>query len=262
MKKQLCVIFILAITLSGCIHYYYIANVQNVPLFTEKNEFSASGQIGFASDAGWNETTCIDLQTAYSLTNHIGIMLNYMWAYENYQPEESTVKDYGRGSYLEGAAGYYKPFGQYGLFEIYGGVGTSGQHHQYANSYSNTIEGTSDLSFIKIFLQPSVGLKLNRSDVSFLKPFDLAFSTRVYNINFGKVNYTNSEIAEYENFSALSAENHYFIEPAFTIRGGWENVKLQFQIARAVYLNGKYFDFFEPFHISLGLNYTLGGKEK
>ena len=266
MKRQILLTFILAQVLSGCTHYYYIPNVQNVPLFTEKNEYRFSGNIGYASRdinyVGDQQTTCIDLQAAYSLTNNIGIMMNYMWAKESYQSDESTVKDYGRGSYFEGAAGYFKPFGQYGIFEIYGGLGTSGQHHQYADSYSNSIEGTSNLSFIKIFLQPSVGLKLSSGDMSFLKPFDVALSTRIYNINYGKIDNSNSEIAEYENFSALSAENHYFIEPALTIRAGWETVKFQFQMGYAIYLNNDYMDFYEKCHASLGLYFILGGNEK
>lgn len=266
MKKLISVTFLFALILSGCTHYYYVPNVQNVPLFTEKNEFRFAGQFGYASgelgDLGDQQTTCFDLQAAYSLTNNIGVMMNYMWAKEKYQADESTVNEYGSGSIIEGAVGYYKPVGQYGVFEIYGGLGTSGQHHQYADSYNNTIYGTSDLSFIKLFIQPSIGFKLNSGDVDFLKPFDIAFSTRVYSINYGKIDYTNNERINEENLSALTDKNHLFLEPALTIRGGWETVKLQFQLGYAAYLNNSSSDFYEKCHISLGLFFAFGNNEK
>jgi hypothetical protein len=254
--------------LSGCTHYYYVPNVQNVPLFREKNEYRFSGLLGYANEE--LGTTCIDFQVAYSLSDRIGIMMNYMSAYEEYKSGENTVSEYGRGSYLEGAVGYYKPVGRYGVFEIYGGLGTSGQHHQYIrskydsyfNTYSSQFAGTSDLSFIKLFIQPSIGLTLNSCDAALLKPFDIAFSTRIYSVNYGKIDYTNSEIANEENLSALSKKNHLFVEPAITIRGGWKVVKLQFQFAYAAYLNNPNLDFYEKCHASVGLYVALGNKAK
>ena len=186
MKKSISVIVLFVIILTGCTHYYYAPNVQNVPLFTGKNEFRLSGQFGYTVwdliELGDQQTTCIDLQSAYSLTNNIGLMINYMTAHEKHRDEESTISDYGRGNYFEGAIGYYKPVSSNGIFEIYGGVGTSGQHHQYTNSvynessqkYVTQVAGTSDLTFMKLFVQPSVGFKLNTSGVAFLKPFDIA----------------------------------------------------------------------------------------
>lgn len=274
MKKLIPVIFLFVLIFSGCTHYYYVPNVQNVPLFTEKNQTRLSGLVGYASQEigslGDQQTTCVDFQAAYSLTNHIGVMMNYMWAKESHQTDESTVNNYGRGSVIEGAAGYYEPFGLNGIVEIYGGFGVSNQHHQYTNTVYDEISqaditqvfGTSDLSFVKLFIQPSVGFKLNSSNVTILKPFDIAFSTRFYSINYGKITYTNAEIASIENFAALSDGNHYFIEPALTIRGGWETVKLQFQLGYAASLNNSGSDFYEKCHISLGLFFALGSKEK
>ena len=75
MKKSISVIVLFVIILSGCTHYYYAPNVQNVPLFTGKNEFRLSGQFGYTVwdliELGDQQTTCIDLQSAYSLTNNI-----------------------------------------------------------------------------------------------------------------------------------------------------------------------------------------------
>ena len=99
MKKSISVIVLFVIILTGCTHYYYAPNVQNVPLFTGKNEFRLSGQFGYTVwdliELGDQQTTCIDLQSAYSLTNNIGLMINYMTAHEKHRDEESTISDYG-----------------------------------------------------------------------------------------------------------------------------------------------------------------------
>ena len=67
------IIQINAALLSGCSHYYYVANNQNVPLFREKNETNLSGSYGFV-----DYSQCIEIQAAHSLTNNIGITGSYM----------------------------------------------------------------------------------------------------------------------------------------------------------------------------------------
>jgi hypothetical protein len=61
LKKPVVTTIFLAIWLSGCTHYYYVANVQNVPLFKEKNEFRLSGAYGFG-----DYSECTEVQAAYA----------------------------------------------------------------------------------------------------------------------------------------------------------------------------------------------------
>ena len=120
--KKLTTTFILALMFCSCSHYYYVPNVQNVPLFREKNEYRISGTYGLGT-----ETSCLEVQGAYSVTGNLGIMTNFMSAKGIDNNEESWAK----GTYLDAAIGYYKPLHKSGVFEIYGGVSGSKQHHQY-----------------------------------------------------------------------------------------------------------------------------------
>ena len=236
----------LAVLLSSCTHYYYVANVQNVPLFREKNEFRFSGTAG-----NGDESNYIELQSAYSISDKIGIMANFMSASGGAVSDNS----YGKGNYLDGAIGYYKPIGKSGVFEIYGGLGGSRQHHQYEKN------STADLSFTKLFVQPSFGLTF--------KPFDIAFSTRICRLAFNSTD-NNSYLYNPNNLSSdrrnelntVVNKNHFFLEPALTIRAGWKNVKLQFQAEYANVSGREDLNFVEKQHISLGLIFAIADRYK
>ena len=232
--------------LCSCTHYYYVPNVQNVPLFKEKNEFRLSGALGAGDVSG-----SIDLQTAFSISDHIGMMTNYMYAHG----EDKSNNNWGKGSYFEGAVGYFKPFSEYLVFEIYGGLGGCKQNHQYY-SFSfpgpGTYTGTSELSFSKLFIQPSLGV--------IFKGFDFAISTRLCNLSFNKTdNQINRQTdeSEYNNLNSIAQNKRYmFLEPALTIRGGSKNIKVQVQAAFSSY--SKYSDlYFEKSHISIGLYFNI-----
>ena len=248
--KKLTASFFLAVIFCSCSHYYYVPNVQNVPLFREKNEYRFSGTYGLGT-----ETSCLEVQGAYSVTGNFGVMTNFMSAKGIENSEESWAK----GNYLDAAIGYYKPLHKSGVFEIYGGVGGSKQHHQYrseiydpGNPAYNLNAGTSDLSFIKIFIQPSIGMTFNG--------FDFAFSTRFNRLSFNKTDNQIDELSNEYEFDKLNTtaqtKNFLFFEPALTIRGGWKYLKVQLQGATASYLNNEHYHF-DQYHISIGLNVAI-----
>ncbi len=252
MKKLTIIILLPAILLCSCTHYYYVTNVQNIPLFKEKNEVHLSGSFSVGE-----ESECLEVQAAYSLPYNIGIMANYM----NARGGSISNNDYGKGNYFEGAIGYYKPFEKYGgVFEIYGGIGGSTQHHEYTSrhfdswEYYKQYDGNCDLSFTKLFIQPSYGFT---SDM-----FDIALSTRIYRLSF--TNMVNNITVAQEAFevSTLSDKGHYFIEPAITFRGGWKFIKVQLQAAYTGYLGNPGFPFNESIHFSAGAYFTISKKFK
>jgi len=59
---------------------------------------------------------------------------------------------------------------------------------------------------------------------------------------------------EYNNLYTLANTNHFNVEPAITVRGGWKNIKLQFQAEYAGLVNNRSSSFGEDWHLSLGLN--------
>lgn len=249
MNKLVTTTLFILVVLSSCTHYYYVANVQNVPLFKEKNEFRFSGTYGFG-----DYSSCAEVQTAYSITNSIGIMANYMSAKGG---KASDNSNYGRGGYFDGAIGYYKPILEHGVFEIYGGVGGSNQHHQYSSGFYNYYAGTSSLSFTKLFVQPSFGFTFNG--------IDIAASTRICSLSFHQIeNQIDRQYAQadYDKLNNISKKSYFFLEPAITFRGGWKYVKLQLQAAFTNGLNKGDLSFAEPEHISLGLYIAFAGRYK
>jgi hypothetical protein len=249
--NKLTTIFTLTVIFCSCSHYYYVPNVQNVPLFREKNEYRLSGSYGLGTETG-----CLEFQGAYSLTGNLGVMTNFMSA----KGVENSEESWAKGTYLDVAAGYYKPLLKSGVFEIYGGVGGSKQHHQYRSemydpgnpAYGNHDAGTSDVSFIKLFIQPSIGMTF--------KGFDFAFSTRFNRLSFNKYDNQIDRISNEYEFDKLNettqTKNFLFFEPALTIRGGWKYLKVQLQGATASYLNNEHYNF-DQYHLSLGLTVTI-----
>lgn len=221
-------------------------------MFREKNEYRFSGTL-----SGGEESSCKELQAAYSVTDHIGLMANFMSAKGG---NISDNADWGKGNYVDGAIGYFKPIKKYGVFEIYGGIGGSNQRHQYmTTSYingtsSSTSGGFSDLSFTKIFVQPSFGFTFNAVDI--------AASTRICVLTFKSVvNQIYGNTDESNTLNNISDGSHLFLEPAITIRGRWKYVKLQLQASTASYLNNPDLHF-EAYHLSIGLHIAIAKRYK
>jgi hypothetical protein len=221
-------------------------------LFREKNEYRFSGSL-----AEGEESSSKEIQAAYSVTDHIGFMANFMSAKGGII---SDNEDWGKGNYLDGAIGYFRPIKKSGVFEIYGGIGGSNQRHNYTKlSYingtaSSSSTGFSDLSFTKIFVQPSFGFTFNAVDI--------AASTRICVLTFRRVlNQINGNVDESNTLNNISDGSHFFLEPAITIRGGWKYVKLQLQASTASYFNNPDLHF-ESYHLSIGLSIAIAGRYK
>ena len=228
------VIAVLSIRLCSCSHYYYVANTKNVPLLREKNEARVTLSYGEG-----NQSSSIDLQGAYAITGKLGILANFMTA--NGGTASGQNQNWAKGTCFEGAAGYFKPVNTFGIFEVYGGLGASSQHHQYST-------GTADLRFTKVFVQPSFGFTAKWAEAAFSLPL-----TRV---SFNEIHdYTYS--GEESGLERL-ASNHtsYILEPALTIRGGWKYLKLQFQYVHVLNLTNQDLPF-EKDKVSLGLYISI-----
>jgi hypothetical protein len=243
--KKLAISVLGALLLSSCAHYYYVPNVQNVPLFREKNEyrFSAFYGAGDMSSSG-------EVQAAYSATNHLGLMANYLSA----KGQTSANRNSAKGYCLEGAAGYFKPFGNAAVFEIYGGLGGGSQHHEYYNMFIEKYDGTADLTCIKVFIQPSLGLTF--------KAFDIAFSTRMSRMTFTDVNNNITNSFKSNMLNDIDNKSHFFIEPALTLRAGWKNVKFQLQGQISTEVSNPTLYIGEGSHLSAGMYFTIANRYK
>lgn len=254
-EKLITFVLIPLFCLTGCTHYYYVPTVQNVPLFREKNEYRISGFYGFG-----DESNCVEIQAAGSVTDKIGIMTDFMHAQGG---EIAADRDWGRGNYFDAAVGYFKPIERFGVFEVYGGLGGSKQHHQYESSnYSSgtstsSYGGTSDLSFRKLFIQPSFGVTF--------KGIDVAVSSRFCRLYFNKVDnniYPLNNQYDYDDLTSIARKgSYYFLEPALTLRAGWKYAKVQIQASTSSYTNNND-HIFEEYHLSFGLFLTITDRYK
>jgi len=224
---------------TSCSHYYYTQSVHNVPLFKEKNEFHGTVALG----VGVEEISTTEIQTAYAISDKFAVMANFLYG----SGASSTNLDNGSGSYFEAAFGYYKPITNSSIFEVYGGIGTSQQHHQYSTSGS-----TADLGFNKIFIQPSIGLSF--------KVFDFALTSRFAALSFYKVDNMISfdfDSYEYNALEDISQNSTSLLwEPGITVRMGWKQVKLQMQVLGSKNLSHEDLNF-EGLSINAGLYITL-----
>jgi hypothetical protein len=266
-------------------HVYYTPPVQNVPLLSEKNEINV--QAGFASgELPNNDQTCGNayasgffFQGAHSPRQHLGLALNFMHValtrsyYENSNGNITDVAGSGTGFAFDGSAGYYTTldkllhsektaaFSKHIILEAYGGLGYSGQEHSYRDS---SFSGHADLNSFLFFVQPAIGINL--------RWLTLALSLRANNFYFYNINtaypdyYPGSAYATQEsNFLDYLGTHRMqnFIEPAFTVKGGWKYVKLSFQYCTSLVLNsGQPSNAYETEKISLGLSINIAPRYK
>jgi len=87
---ELITIISFLIFFTSCSHFYYTPNSQTIPLFQKKGEARIS-----AATYGSEESEGFVINTAFSVTNHIGIMGNYM-----YGDAENNL-DWGKGDFYE-----------------------------------------------------------------------------------------------------------------------------------------------------------------
>ncbi len=203
----------------GCSHYYYASNQQTISLFKKKKDFIASAGVGTHS-----EGSSVEAQAAYAVGNHLAVATNFMYVKENHKNKNAA-----QAHYLEGSVGHFSSIYDKYIFEVYAGIGTGTQKHEYwtipfvFTNDTAKYEGTSELHFNKFFVQPSLGYSWGNVDI--------AVSGRLSYISFDKV--TNNIATTNSNFHEVGqiAQNNtsLLFEPALTMRAGWDNIKFQLQ---------------------------------
>ncbi|MDP4271084.1 MAG: hypothetical protein Q8909_13310 [Bacteroidota bacterium] len=251
MKKS--TFFILCISpviMGSCAHCYYSPSLQLIPLFTEKNDLRLIGGAAFGEGAdGYNAGI------AYSITDQFALMSDYTFS-------TSSDATGGKQSRLNGALGYYKAFKNSFVFETYAGLGSISEHHSYTypqhtsygSGYSNQ-NYTSRLSASKLFLQPSFGYTSGSIDLAVGSRFDyLMFNNIETNLN--------PSLSEYTRLMSLSQHNNIlFFEPSFTLRVGWEYVKLQIQYIPLIPVNYEDKFLFGTKQLNIGLYFNFPQKK-
>jgi len=228
----------LSILLQAC-NTAYVPNTVNVPLMRNANE------------ARIYADPKINVQASYAITNEIGVMASAHIVTERTNDSNAAVIQRGSGSQYEAGIGYQKMLMQNVITsgdlvgEVYVGGGFGSLR------FDNVADNKSyEVSATKIFLQPSLGFSHQYIEV--------AFTPRVVALMYGEptTQYTDAEL-DIKELPNRSMPMHWFIEPAITVRGGIQEVKLQFQIGQSFQLSSTALAH-EKLILVVGASFNLG----
>lgn len=220
------------LTMASC-KSIYEPNLVNIPLMQHKNE------VVVVLDPK-------NIQAAYAVTDHVAVMANGFYTYENAASE--SEKQGGDGRLVEAAVGYYKPIRGNLVFETYGGfgLGNATLRNTIQNSSGELVRQTFNADAFKYFIQPDIGYKSKYADV--------AFAARLSVIDYQHPSTTNypQEDIERDELGEIGKTPYVFIEPALVVRSGYKFVKLQLQYCPSIKLSSAPMNYKTDF-LSLGL---------
>lgn len=243
----------------SCSPCYYTPNAQNVPLLDEGRE-----GIALFSFQGGLYTRGINLQTAFSPFNHLGFMFNYQHFWTDY----SKITGYNfwtgdgdsedgeiRGNLTELGAGYFLPFQEKFIFEVYSGLGWGSVKNEiHFVGYNHSSHLRSTVKSNRYFIQPAIGWSPN-------KHFEIAFSNRFCLLEYKDLSIKTGDKTDIYEVARIDNNPLFLFEPAVTIRIGGENIKFQYQACYSNYF-GNSDAYFDPLAMSFAIFVRINGKQK
>ena len=225
------VIFVVGFVLSSC-KTGYIPNSVNTPMLSQKGEFQASALYS---------TSTLNLQTAYAVTDKIGLMINGNYHFREWRDEfdPSFLDYYERSVFGEIGGGYTFARSDKFQFDLYGGIGGGRVQSIYPDDTEFSFDGYN----IRGFVQPSFGLVNKIVEITFTPRFSYV---QVHNTNIGLGGEVYRDI---------------FIEPHFVAKVGYKSVKFVTQVG--IVLPTLFPDASvgaNPFNLGIGIQYILGGR--
>ena len=221
-RKLIFVFLLTAIMIlsNGCSHYYYAPSSHNVPAFKERGEV----RLAIQRNSG-DELRAFEIQSAFAVSNHIGLQLNYLYN------SRKVGRELSKGEIGEFGIGYFSKFKEQIIWEIYGGGGVGEVYSEYEQPgyYS-------DMTFTKYYLQPSItiintpGQLIDRS---------IGLSTRMALVKYNNVLHNlNEDVSEHWEVNYIEENRNFtLIEPALVGRAGWQFIMLQMQFGLSYCMN-------------------------
>lgn len=228
---------VLALTLSSCSTKFYVPNTQNVPIIDSR------GQTNLTLAGNGNQ---VEFQGAYGLTDGLAMQVNGDWVI----PPDLENGSGGSGRFVEGGLGYFKRISKDFLFDTYAlaGFGNMENHFPTSGLPNPTPAGIISANLNRFSLQP--GLSFRR------KYFSITGSARVSSLNFTSIE-GNLTLDNIDQVAYLgSNKSNFLVEPALTIRGGVEKIKLQLQVLHSFNLSHSDFRQDDGL-VSIGLNFNF-----
>jgi hypothetical protein len=230
-------LFLIISIAAGC-SPVYVPNARNSPLFTKAGEFQGTVALGNG----------VDVQTAASITNHIGIMANY--SYEDRNSSQYTTDfdedKYHHHQFLEGGIGYYENVNNW-CYEIFAGYGKGKGSSYDSYSWWNDVTQKATGKYERFFIQPAIGLNK--------KVMGISFVPRLSVVDFKEFS---NDVSTFK----INESPKVFFEPAVVGRVNLadNHLMLMFQAGVSFVPDGsKLFYEYRPFQFSTGIGFRIGG---
>lgn len=236
--RNLTIIIVLgSLIFTGCSPKFYTPNTQNVPLISER------GETNLTLSGNGNQ---IEFQGAYGVTEGFAVKANGAL----FIPSDLDNGNGGSAKFIEFGGGYFKPIADNFVLEVYGifGIGNLENHFPASISENPHTNGDISANIFRYGIQPNFGYKS--------KYFSVAISSRIVNLNYSNIK-GNLIFEEADQIIYLNNNSsNFLLEPAITVKGGFEKVKLQLQYGYSLNLSNNAFRQDNSF-LTIGLNFNF-----
>jgi len=238
--------FVIAVLLTSCRSYEYIAPAVNAPVFTAKGQFEGNVLIG---------TSGFDFQLAYAPIYHLGII-----ASGNFQDRKSNENaTFRKHKSFEFGLGYFKKIKEKFAFEVYGGYGFGNMEGYYNETYefkfwiiqtTRNYEDYDKAKYTMFFIQPLFGFSS--------KVFEGGFTPKFAAVNMTVID---QDVTQFG----------YFFEPVIVSKVGGRHVKFISQLGLCIPVGFNFTDSetgadlvydYSPIMFCIGVNISFGGPKK
>lgn len=229
--------FLFLMGIMSCNSKFYSPNTHNVPLISHK------GETNLTLAGNGNQ---VEFQGAYGVSDGFSMIVNGGL----FIPSDLDNGNGGSGKFIEIGGGYFTLVANQFVFETYGLLGFGTFENHLPSTVADHPETKGDLSanIFRVGVQPNFGFKS--------KYFSAALSSRFVNLNYNGVE-GDLIYEDVDQVNYLKENNsNFLIEPAFTIKGGFEKVKLQIQYGYSLNLTNSDFRQDESM-LTVGLNFRF-----
>ena len=223
--------------LAACSPNYYIPNTQNVPVI------GAKGETNISVAGNGNQ---FELQGAVGVSDNIALQLNGGYVF----PKNEDNGNGGSGKLIEGGVGYFTNISDNLLFDVYAlaGVGSMENHFPGSVSANPSTTGKISANLARFALQPALTFHSNY--------FSISGSARIGSLNFSNIDGNLIFDGVDQTKYLTDNKSNFLIEPALTLRGGIEKIKLQIQLMKSINVSESDFRQDDAM-LSVGLNFRL-----
>ena len=254
---QLVLIGFLLLT-TGCVTLYKPNTVYS-PLLKEKGELNTSASLGISGGGLYN------LQAAYAITDHIGLIGDGMYHSRIAKTNNSTDSGYEKLNIFfgEAGAGYFSKFGgeKNGLIQCYGGSGLGRTSDRIFNT--STPNPEVNAKYFNVFIQPGVAYTSKYVELAFDMRANYVQLYKIHSYLYSKFEFWNTDFHYYSDTTL----NFVNLEPVITIKVGGDKLKGVVQFGATIpsihpksyfAVNNSALLLVPLLKFSIGISYTIG----